>query len=170
MKPQDIVYAVIADDDSEGVTVTVVITESDEGTKVNENGTTESYTVVLDGQPSDNVYVTATIDSQIRIRTDDGIYAQPGGALTLTFTSVNWESTQTVTVEAVNDSYKEDTTYTSTITHASVSADGSYNGIDVADVVVTVTDNDRSRTGIRDRAIYGYRPTIRGRYRPIVEQ
>jgi len=60
---------------------------------------------------------------------------------TLTFTPQNWDVPQTVTVSAVNDSVVEGMD-TAVITHSAVSADAGYNGISVADVTVSITDND----------------------------
>ena len=59
---------------------------------------------------------------------------------TLTFTSQNWETAQTVTVKAANDADTADDTVT--LTHSAASTDSNYNGITIASVVVTVTDND----------------------------
>lgn len=60
----------------------------------------------------------------------------------LTFTTVNWNTYQTVTVKGVNDSLGDgDIAYT-VITSAASSADANYNGIDPADVSVVNDDND----------------------------
>ena len=58
---------------------------------VNEAGpTSDSYTVVLNTQPTGNVTITVTSDSQTTV-----------SPTTLTFTSANWNIQQTVTVTAV---------------------------------------------------------------------
>ena len=60
---------------------------------------------------------------------------------TLTFTPQNWDVPQTVMVSAVNDSVVEGMD-TAVITHSAVSADAGYNGISVADVTVSIGDDD----------------------------
>src|SRR5436309_2452114 len=60
----------------------------------------------------------------------------------LTFTPENWNTAQTVTVTGVDDfAVDGDVAYT-IVTAAATSTDGSYNGLDAADVAVTNTDND----------------------------
>jgi len=59
----------------------------------------------------------------------------------LTFTPENWDVPQMVTVSAVDDSVVEGT-HTAVITHSAASADAGYNGIVVADVTVSIGDND----------------------------
>ena len=60
----------------------------------------------------------------------------------LTFTSVNWSSAQTVTVLGIND-YEDDGDITLTIvTAAATSTDSSYNGMNASDVAITNIDND----------------------------
>ena len=62
----------------------------------------------------------------------------------LTFTSVNWNMAQTVTVTGVDDILDDgDVAYT-IVTAAAVSADATYNGFNANDVAVTNTDNDAS--------------------------
>jgi hypothetical protein len=59
----------------------------------------------------------------------------------LTFTSVNWQTAQTVTVTGVDDQIVDGRS-TYTIVTAATSGDPSYQGIVVADVTVSNTDND----------------------------
>lgn len=110
----------------------ITITESDGTTVVTEGGATDSYTVVLDSQPTANVTVPVTDDSQV----DTDKYPS------LVFTTSNWSTPQTVTVTATNDSVDEDD-HTGTIVHTPVtSSDSNYAGISVNSVVATVHDND----------------------------
>ena len=109
-----------------GVTVTptaLTVTEQDT--------TGDSYTVVLDSEPTANVTVTVAGHSG----TD--VTANPG---TLTFTASNWETAQTVTVTAGDDADTTDDTVA--LTHSAASADTGYSGIAIAGVAVTVSDND----------------------------
>ena len=116
----------LEDDDAAGVTVSktaLTVTEQD--------ATGDSYTVVLDTEPTHDVTVT--------VGGHAGTDVSPS-ASTLTFTASNWDRARTVTVTALND---DDTANDAvTLTHAATSTDGNYGGIAIAAVSVTVTDND----------------------------
>ena len=103
-----------------------------------QEGATGTYTVVLDTQPTGSVTVTPSSDN-----TD--VTFVPA---TLTFTATDWETSQTVTVTAANDSDSQDDT--ATISHAVTG--GGYGSVTVADVAVTVTDNDEVSTTPDDTA------------------
>ena len=66
----------------------------------------------------------------------------------LTFTSANWDSAQTVTVSAAEDEDAE--TDAATIEHGIAGAD--YSAESVGDVAVSVTDNETASTMITLRA------------------
>ena len=120
------VTAQITDNDTAGVQ----ITQSGGSTNVTEGGATDSYTVVLTSQPTANVTVTVTPNSQVSV-----------DKTTLTFTPSNWNVAQTVTVTAVDDHIVEGN-HTGTITHTVASSDANYNGLSVAGVTAQITDND----------------------------
>ena len=63
--------------------------------------------------------------------------------VTLTFTTSNWNTAQTVTVTAGNDADLVNETVS--LTHSATSANGDYSGIAIAGVAVTVNDNDTPR-------------------------
>ena len=108
----------------------VIITESSGSTNVTEGGATDSYIVVLNTQPTDDVTITINPDAQVTVD-------QP----TLTFTNGDWDTPQTVTVIAVDDATIEGD-HTSTITHIATSSDPDYDGISISDVTADITDND----------------------------
>ena len=111
------------------------VTVSETALTVTEADTSgDSYTVVLDTQPTANVVVTVAGHSGT-----DGLPAPT----TLTFTSMNWETAQTVTVTAVNDA--DTTNDTVSLTHSAASTDTDYDGITIAGVTVTVEDNDTAK-------------------------
>ncbi|MEM1291304.1 MAG: choice-of-anchor D domain-containing protein [Cyanobacteria bacterium P01_H01_bin.162] len=110
--------------------VGITLVESEGTTAVTEGGPTDSYTVVLDTQPTDTVTVDLSPDSQTTL--DQTI---------LTFTAKNWDTAQTVTVTAVDDSDVEGA-HTSAISHTVSSTDKDYSGLSLADITVAVTDND----------------------------
>ena len=94
----------------------------------------DSYTVVLDSRPTADVTVTVAGHSGTDVTPDPD---------TLTFTTSNWDTVQTVTVTAGDDA---DTTDGSvTLTHSAASTDTGYSGITIAGVVVTVRDNDTAQ-------------------------
>ncbi|HEY4761826.1 MAG TPA: DUF4347 domain-containing protein, partial [Thermoguttaceae bacterium] len=111
-------------------TAQVLITQSGGATNVAEGGATDAYTVRLTTQPLADVIVTLNHDSQL----------EPSSS-TLTFTSANWSTPQTVTVTGADDSTAEGV-HSSTITHSVASSDASYDGITAASVMVNIIDND----------------------------
>ena len=109
-------------------------------TVTEENTTGNTYTVVLDTQPTVNVTVTVAGHAG----TDVTLTPSSG---TLTFTTTNWSTAQTVTVTAGNDA--DTTNDTVTLAHSATSTDTNYGGITIGSVVVTVTDNDTAQvTGV----------------------
>ena len=126
------VAANVTDNDTAGVTVT----ESAASTDVDEAGpTSDTYTIVLDSEPTSNVTITADPDTQTSAGSGAGV------AVTRTFTSGNWSTPQTVTITAVDDFVVEGA-HTSTITHSGASGDAKYSGIAIGSVTANVTDND----------------------------
>ena len=116
-----------------------VITVSPTALTVTEADTTgDRYTVVLDSRPTADVTVTVAGHSGTDVTPDP---------TTLIFTTMNWDTVQTVTVTAGDDA---DTTDGSvTLTHSAASTDTGYSGITIAGVVVTVRDNDTAQvTGV----------------------
>ncbi|MBI5055580.1 MAG: hypothetical protein HZB61_03050 [Nitrospirae bacterium] len=116
------------DNDVAGITVTPT-----SGLTTTEAGGTATFTVVLNSQPSSDV----TIALNSSDATEGNV-----SPLSLTFTSANWNSPQTVTVTGTDD-FADDGNITYTIvTAAASSLDASYNGINAPDVAVTNSDDD----------------------------
>jgi hypothetical protein len=114
----------ITDDDTAGVTIDV-----GDGLTVVEGGPSDTYEVVLDSEPTDDVVITVTPDAQVT--------AAPSP---LTFTAADWDTPQSVIVTGIADGVDEPA-HTGTISHTAASAtDAKYDGISVADVTVTVAD------------------------------
>ena len=109
---------------------TAVITQSGGSTDVTEGGATDTYTVKLSSQPTANVKVNITNDSQVTV-----------SPTSFTFNAANWNTAQTVTVTAVNDSLNE-FAHTGTINHIATSTDANYNAVAIDGVLVNITDND----------------------------
>ena len=123
----------ITDNDTVGVTVSETALTIVEGN-------TDSYTVVLDTEPTADVVVTVAGHSG----TDLTLTPDPA---TLTFTALNWNVAQTVSVTAGNDADTADDA--ASLTHSAASTDTDYSGITIAGVEVTVQDNDTAQvTGV----------------------
>ena len=116
----------ITDDDTAGVTVSKSAL-----TVMEENTTGDTYTVVLDSQPTANVSIT------IGGQSGTDVTATPSP---MTFTPMNWATAQTVTVTAGND--MDTANDTVSLTHSATSTDTDYSGIAITGVTVTVNDND----------------------------
>ena len=125
----------------EGSTVTTTVTITDDGQRgvrftsavlTVEEGSSESYEVVLTSQPTGNVTVaiTAPINTDITV-----------SEASLTFTTFDWNAPQRVTVSATADDLDAEDD-TGTITHA-VSG-GDYGSVRADPVSVTVDDDEVS--------------------------
>ena len=119
----------ITDDDTAGVTVSETVLTIDEGGR-------DTYTVVLDTQPSSSVTVTIAGHASTDITLS-------GDTLTnnaLTFTASNWGTAQTVTVAAGED---DDTNADPAVTLTHTVTGGDYEGLNAAGVTVSITENDQ---------------------------
>ncbi|MYG25973.1 MAG: hypothetical protein F4213_08100, partial [Boseongicola sp. SB0677_bin_26] len=124
----DGVTLTVTDDDTKGVTL------SRTTVPVNEGGTA-TYTARLDSEPTASVVVTPTSG-------DTGAVTVSTAATdnTLTFTTSNWQTAQTVTVAGVQDADNADESVT--VTHAASGAGSGYGSVSVADVTVSVDDDE----------------------------
>ncbi|MBU0649522.1 hypothetical protein KJ969_05540, partial [Patescibacteria group bacterium] len=96
-----------------------------------EDGNTGSFSIVLDSRPTANVVINILSSD-----TSEGT-ASPSS---LTFTSTNWSTPQTVTITGVDDALVDgDFTY-NIVTAAAVSTDTLYNGLNPDDVSMINTD------------------------------
>ena len=136
LKADDVVVS-ITEDDEPGVTLTPDTLEIDEGAS-------DTYTVALDTKPTADVTVAITghADTDITLSgdtlTDD----------TLTFTSENWNTAQTVTVTAGvdDDAVNEEE---ATLTHT-VTGTAEYAGVTADSVTVTIVEKDTSVLSVGD--------------------
>ena len=100
-----------------------------------EAGGTATFTIVLLGGPSGNVTIGLSSSN-----TAEGTVSPSS----VTFTTANWGTAQTVTVTGVNDFLDDGNIVYSIITAAATSTDPDYSGLNGADVSVTNNDNDTS--------------------------
>ncbi|MDZ4217075.1 MAG: Calx-beta domain-containing protein, partial [Candidatus Gracilibacteria bacterium] len=117
-----------SDNDTAGITVTPTT-----GLVTTENGGTATFTVVLNSLPTANVSISLSSSNA-----GEGT-VNPSS---LTFTSINGLTPQTITVTGVNDFVIDGPVQYTVITNAASSTDGNYNGLDSENVEVTNTDND----------------------------
>ena len=120
--------ATIVDDDERGVAVSA-------GTLTVTEGSNATYTVVLESQP------TATVTVSLSASGSSDVSISPSS---LSFTTGNWDTAQTVTVSAAQDVDADDDV--AAISHA-VSG-GDYASETASGVDVTVTDDDESGTAV----------------------
>ena len=122
----------IAEDDERGITVAPTsLTVAEGGDK--------TYTVVLDSEPTATVTVTPSLatGSSSDVTLDQS---------SLTFTTGNWETAQTVTVSAAQDADAE--ADAATIEHGVSGGDYGANGVTAAAVAVTVADDETASTAV----------------------
>jgi hypothetical protein len=117
------VVASIADNDSTGVTVA----QSGGSTDVAEGGASDSYTLVLNSQPTADVTIALAPGAQLTTPASIG------------FTALDWSVPKPVTVGAVDDAVLEGA-HTGTIQHSA--SGGGYTGVAIADVVANIADNE----------------------------
>ncbi len=143
------VIAIISDDDVAGLTITA----TDGSNETSENGTTDSFEVVLNTQPASDVTITIT-----------GLDATEGelSASSLTFTNADWDKGQTVTITGMDDKLIDGSIdYVLTLTVDDANSDDAYDGLsttasvrnldnDVADFIVSKNSLSTSENGTTD--------------------
>ena len=128
--------------DSRPAPITITESGTPAATTVSEDGTTttDTYTVVLDSEPSASVTVTARAATGAQVQAPSGT---AGATAPLTFTTSNWNQAQTITVTGVDDDIDNaGNARTVTITHVASSSDSNYTIANAGSVSVTVTDDD----------------------------
>src|SRR3569623_560662 len=112
----------------------VAVAESAGGPQVAEGGSGADYALALRSQPAADVTIAVSGGNLLTV-----------APTTLTFTPGNWNIAQPVSVDAINNSSVEGA-HSTTITHATSSADSRYNGIAVAAVTAQIIDDDTVAT------------------------
>lgn len=116
------------DNETPGVFVTPT-----SGLLTTEEGGTATFTIVLNNAPGDDVTIS--------LATSDGSEGAASPA-SLTFTSMNWDAPQTVTVTGADDLVADGNIDYTIVTGATSSLDAAYNALPVADVAVTNQDDE----------------------------
>ncbi len=104
-------------------------------------GSSATYTLVLDAEPSGSVIVDVSGGGDVTVE-----------PVSLTFTAADWDMAQSVTVSAAED--VDTVNDTQTVTHA-VAEDSAveYVGLVVGSVVVTVNDNDTAGVSVSRQSL-----------------
>ena len=110
------------------------ITVSKSTVTVEESGTTNSFTVVLDTQPETSVTLSATNSETTQFNISLSY---------LTFTNANWNAPQTITLTPTSDDVADgDTSATITFSVLDATSDDTYDNVADVTVAVTVSDNN----------------------------
>ena len=134
------VSVTITDDETAMVTISETSLEIVEGA-------TATYTVVLDTEPAGDVTVT------IGGATDNDLNDLTPDKTSLTFTTTDWNTPQTVTVTAEQDDDAVDETVVNLTHNVSSTVDNAYDGTIVDSVSVTVIDDDTVGVTVSPTAI-----------------
>ena len=103
---------------------------------VTEGGSTYTYSLVLNTEPTDDAVVSISASS-----------AQVGISPTaLTFTNLNWDTVQNIIVTAIDDEEVEGSE-TLSISHVVASSDSDYDAYAISDISLSVVDNDVASGG-----------------------
>ena len=116
-------------------TVNVIISQSLNSTNISESGITDDIDITLNIQPTADVTITIVPDGQITVNNNS-----------LTFTTSNWDTAQTITITANDDDIVEDN-HSSTISFSA--SDGGYDNAiftvddaETTNISVNIADND----------------------------
>lgn len=123
------VSVTLTNDDTAGFTTV----QSGGSTGVIEAGVSDAFTVVLTAQPTSDVVISAI---------SDDVTAATVSPATLTFTSVNWNVAQTLTVASPDDVDLISETPTITLAVLDGSSDNTFDSVVDQSVSIAVTDND----------------------------
>ena len=116
----------ITDNDAPAVTVAPASVSVDEA-----GPTSATFTVVLETVPTGNVDVGLSVLGDVTV-----------SPASLTFTTLNWSTPQTLTVTAIDDGFNEGP-HNDTVTFTLTSTDGNYNALAVPGVAVNIADNEQ---------------------------
>jgi len=122
---------IILDNDPAGIS----IVESDGVSDVSENGTQDSFTVVLYKEPADNIKLVMNTDNQIAITPEYFV-----------FTPENWHQVKNVNISAVDDDIYELEPHKGVISFAIENDVPKYKDLIIDSISVSITDNDQPPT------------------------
>jgi surface protein len=121
------------DNDVANIIITTVQSSS------TETGNPASFTMVLTSEPTADVIIPVSSTD-----TTEGIVS----VSSITFTSVNWNTIQTITVNGINDAVQDGDISYQLVIGASISTDSNYNNINKADITIINTDDDMANISV----------------------
>jgi len=128
----------LTDDDTANFTV------SETTLTLDENAGADTFTVVLDSEPTSDVILDISSDDTDEATVDK---AQ------LTFTSADWDTPQTVTVTGVDDDIDRNDSATITISVNDAASDDTFDALADKTVAITLTDNDTANFTVSETAL-----------------
>ncbi|MDE0675022.1 MAG: hypothetical protein OXI06_08095, partial [bacterium] len=135
--PRQTITVTVTDDDTAGFTI------SETTVSVAESGGDDSYTVVLDSEPTHSVMVAVSASGSGALIDGPDTSMAFTASETLMFTTSNWNTAQTVNVKGANDDIDNpNNRRTVSITNNPSSSDTKYNALTTETVTATVTDDD----------------------------
>ncbi|MDB4977837.1 MAG: hypothetical protein JWM56_23 [Candidatus Peribacteria bacterium] len=135
------VTATITDNDSYGITLNKATAN------VTEGGAPDSYTIVLRTPPTANVDVRLDCNT-LAMQVDGKNCVDPTLTSVHTFTPANWNTPQTVSIVARDNSTDDIDPVTDRIAHTLSSTDTNYNGVPTGNIAVDIHDNDTAGLAI----------------------
>ncbi|MEO1527090.1 MAG: lamin tail domain-containing protein [Planctomycetota bacterium] len=123
------------------VFASLVVAESGGSTAVAEGGATDDFSIAWDSVPTDDVIVTLTPDAELDLGAGAGV------AVSNTFTPANALTPANFVATAFDDLIDENA-HSGSISFSTSSNDPLFNGIVVADLAVSITDNDTAGISI----------------------
>jgi len=117
-----------SDDDAVGITIAPTA-----GLETDELGATDSFTVVLDSEPTASVTINLSSSNEA-----EGTVSPES----LTFTAGNWDLSQTVTITGVDDDVDDEDVGYTILTDPAISDDPNFSGVNPIDPTVTNVDDD----------------------------
>jgi hypothetical protein len=112
------------------------------GLTTSESAGSATFTIVLQSRPNADVVIPISSGD-----TSEGI----ANVTSLTFTSSNWNTPQTVRVTGVDDTIRDGNVSYTILVGRATSSDVAYNGIDASDVIVVNQDNEKGKPGSSTR-------------------
>ena len=127
--------------------VVVMVQEPDTGLTTDESGTEDRFSISLNAQPTENVYMEMHVDDAGEAMLVDDVTDNAVASTTLIFTPEDWDQPREVMVRGVDDAIYDDDQVFNVIIQPTVSVDARFNGIDPADPSGVNGDNDYNPMG-----------------------
>ena len=127
--------------------VVVLVQEPDSGLNTDESGTEDRFSISLNAQPAENVYMEIQVDDAGEAMLVDDVTDNSTASTTLIFTPENWDQPREVMVRGIDDAIYDGDQVFNVIIQPTVSADARFNGIDPADPGGINGDNDYNPMG-----------------------